>query len=217
MGSHCFYRLIILLLAALISCIVGCTAEPPRQPVPTINSFNAMPAEINPGQWTTIEWSTSGAKKITISPEINNVGSSGSLSLSPNETTTYVLTATNEAGSTTASAVVKVMPVDIGKPDLLITDIFCEGCILHYKIKNQGNAIAMPSRSQLIVAVPTSKVIDWVDYLDAGEEVNTTFPSLVMGGDQHCWCAGTFKICADIDNEVEESNEDNNCLTQVAH
>jgi len=216
MNRNYLCPLVILLLAVLIVSTVGC-AKPPEQPVPTINYFSATPTEINPGQWTTLEWNTSGAENIIINPEIDDVGPNGSLKLSPGATTTYVLIASNEAGSTTASAVVKVIPVDTGKPDLIITDIFCEVCILHYKIKNQGNAVARPSRSQLMVNYPSSKVIDWVDYLDAGEEINTTFPSLVMGGDQHCWCAGIFKICADIDNEVEESNEDNNCLTQVAH
>ncbi|MCJ7516318.1 MAG: hypothetical protein MUO89_10250 [Dehalococcoidia bacterium] len=210
MGKHCFYRLIILLLAALISCIIGCTAEPPKQLVPTINSFSATPAEINPGQWTTLEWSTSGAETITIKPEIKGVGWNGSLKLSPGETTTYVLTASNEAGSITSSVVVTVIPVDTGKPDLIITDEFCDGCILHYKIKNQGNAVAVPSRSQLMVSYPSSKVIDWVDYLDPGEEINASFSNFVTELGGHCYCRGG-KICADVNNEVEESNEDNNC------
>jgi subtilase family serine protease len=216
--NKCYFNpLVSLLLAVLIVFAIGCTAKLPQQPKPMINSFSVTPAEINPGQWTTIEWSTSGAKNATINPEINNVGTNGSLKLSPDQTTMYVLTATNEVGSTKATAIVTVIPANIGKPDLIITDMFCVVCILHYKIKNQGNAVARPSRTQLMVPVPSSKVLDWVDYLNPGEEITKSFSSYVQGDLDSCWCGGIYEICADADNEVEESNEDNNCLIQEAH
>ncbi|MBN2463740.1 MAG: hypothetical protein JXB43_09115 [Dehalococcoidia bacterium] len=223
------YILTILLLGALIIWASGCATKPPEQSMPAIYSFTAIPAEINPDQWTTLEWNTSGTTSATIQPEVGSVGPSGSLKLSPDQTTTYELIATNEAGSTTASVTVTVIPVVTGKPDLVITDIFgYDGQTLYYRIKNQGNADAKPSKTHFYVWGTTDynykrpRAVDWVDSLTAGEEIATTFPNLDLTYDRggfrvrvpaaDPYDVEIFKICADVDNEVDESNEDNNCL-----
>jgi formylglycine-generating enzyme required for sulfatase activity len=66
---------------------------------PEINFFRASPRELSEGEETTLTWSVSGATKVTIEPEIGNVKSEGEEVLSPDKTTTYTLTATNEVGS----------------------------------------------------------------------------------------------------------------------
>lgn len=216
MSRHYLYLVIILLLEVLILSTVGCATQPPEQPVPTIYSFTASPTEINPDQWITLEWNTSGATSVTIQPEIGSVGPGGSLKLSPAQTTTYELTATNEAGSATASVMVTVIPAVTGKPDLVITDIFgYDRVTLYYKIKNQGNADVGPSKTHLYVPgyagfTDRYRAVDWVDSLAAGEEMTTTFPNLDFSYDIYIY--RMFKICADVDNAVDESNEDNNCL-----
>jgi subtilase family serine protease len=218
MNRHYLYAPIILLLEVVILSTAGCVTKPPEQAVPTIYSFSASPTEINPGQWTTLEWSTSGTTSATIQPEITDVGPSGSLKLSPDKTTTYKLSATNEAGNTTASVTVTVIPVSTGKPDLVVTDIFCVACELYYKIKNQGNADAKPSKSHLYTygyaSYKRPRAVDWVDSLAAGQEITTTFPNLdLQQFSAWCRCGDIFTICVDIDNAVDESNEDNNCMT----
>jgi hypothetical protein len=216
MNKRCLYSLVMLLLGLLTISVVGCAAAP--EPRPTVLSFSATPMEISYGDSTTLEWSTSGAKSVTIQPDIGNAGPSGSLKLSPAGTTTYDLTASNDVGNTIASVTVTVVPANVGQPDLVVTDIFCEGCELYYKIKNQGNAVAKPSKSHLYrsgyTTYQTPRAIDWVDYLDPGEEITTTFPNLDLMYYGWCQCYGVYTICVDVDKQVEESNEDNNCVTK---
>ncbi|MDE3197910.1 MAG: hypothetical protein KGN84_16295 [Acidobacteriota bacterium] len=74
--------------------------------VPTISSFTATPAYVVSGGSTTLAWSVSNATSL----QIGGIGSvtGTSLSLTPSKTTTYILTATNLAGSSTAQATVTV-------------------------------------------------------------------------------------------------------------
>jgi hypothetical protein len=77
--------------------------------LPTISSFTASPTGISLGDASTLSWTTSGATTLSISPGgITESAASGSTLVSPEATATYVLTATNAAGSVTASATVTV-------------------------------------------------------------------------------------------------------------
>ncbi|MDD5313488.1 MAG: FHA domain-containing protein, partial [Dehalococcoidia bacterium] len=87
--------------------------RPVVQPVyaPVISSFTASPSYIQPGYSTTLTWSVNNASTVSISPTIGTVASSGSYTLTPGSTTTYVLSAGNGAGTVTASTTVTVAPV----------------------------------------------------------------------------------------------------------
>jgi hypothetical protein len=79
-------------------------AVKPRIP-PTINIGQDT---IKRGQSTSLSWNAPGAIGVTIS-NVGNVGASGTMSVSPNETATYTLTATYIDGtSQSASATVNV-------------------------------------------------------------------------------------------------------------
>ena len=78
---------------------------------PSINSFTAIPTAIASGQSTNLTWTLSGSEPITLS--INkNVGIVNGISqtVSPIQTTTYTLTASNSAGSDSAQITVSVTP-----------------------------------------------------------------------------------------------------------
>jgi hypothetical protein len=79
----------------------------PESP-PSIVSFNADPDVIAEGESSNLTWNVSEATEITIYPGIGSVSLTGSQRIFPKETTTYTLTATNGAGSVTASKVVYV-------------------------------------------------------------------------------------------------------------
>jgi hypothetical protein len=76
-----------------------------------VNAFSVDPSMIDVGQSATLQWNVTGATIVKIDPDIGDVASSGSETVSPTETTTYVLTANNDANSTTATAVLTVNPV----------------------------------------------------------------------------------------------------------
>jgi len=103
--------------------IVTVTANTPGKP--TINSFGANPTSIASGSSSTLGWTTSGATSIAITPgAFTSTLANGSTSVSPTATTTYMLTAINAAGSTTATA--KVTVAVAGGP-LAITTTSCPG------------------------------------------------------------------------------------------
>jgi hypothetical protein len=75
---------------------------------PQVLFCTAQPLTIAPGQSTTLEWTTSGATSVTITPGVGPVANSGSVSVTPTQSTNYVVTATNSAGSATCSIGVTV-------------------------------------------------------------------------------------------------------------
>ena len=77
-------------------------AEPIPEPV--ILSFGAEPGTINLGGTSTLSWEVTGAAAVSIDQGIGNVALSGTRDVSPGETTTYTLIATNEGGSVNATA-----------------------------------------------------------------------------------------------------------------
>lgn len=78
-------------------------------PTPTIGFFTATPDTIKQGEFTTLSWSTQNAETVTIS-NLGQVAGTGTVILTPEQTVTYVLTATNGAGSATAEVSVTVGP-----------------------------------------------------------------------------------------------------------
>ncbi len=76
--------------------------------VPVIKSFQAGSGKILSGENAALSWSVSGATSVKITPEVGNVQSDGSALVNPAQTTIYILTATNEAGNSKATAIVSV-------------------------------------------------------------------------------------------------------------
>jgi len=78
--------------------------------IPVINSFTADPTSVilnvESSDSFTLSWSVSGATAVTIDQGIGSVGPTGTRTLSPTSLglTTYTLEASNEAGSSTATA-----------------------------------------------------------------------------------------------------------------
>ncbi len=76
-----------------------------------INNFTAMPATVSAGQVTTLNWATSNATSLSISPvipiaeETGPLPLSGSAPVTPTQTTTYTITATGANNSTTIATV----------------------------------------------------------------------------------------------------------------
>jgi hypothetical protein len=76
--------------------------------VPKINSFTTSAGAITKGGSTTLRWSIDGATSVSISPQPGQVQGT-SVTVYPSTTTTYKLTARNQAGAATASVSVSVL------------------------------------------------------------------------------------------------------------
>jgi autotransporter-associated beta strand protein len=99
------------------SVTVTVAAPPGRSVLPTIFHFGATPPAVSAGAAVTLSWSTYGATRLVVSPEIGDVlrvsGTvngvlNGKITVAPNTTTTYVLAATNDQGTATATATVTI-------------------------------------------------------------------------------------------------------------
>jgi hypothetical protein len=86
------------------------TAAPSPTPValPVINSFIASPSSISLGSSVTLSWNVTNAASVIIDNGVGSAGSSGSTIVLPAATTTFTLTASNAAGSNTATTMVLV-------------------------------------------------------------------------------------------------------------
>ncbi|MDZ7704482.1 MAG: PKD domain-containing protein [Trueperaceae bacterium] len=83
-----------------------------------ITDFSALPSNITAGDSATLSWTASEYDSLSITPDIGNVtsDSDSSVLVSPTETTTYTLTATNAAGSVTAQTTVTVTTAGADAP-----------------------------------------------------------------------------------------------------
>ncbi len=79
---------------------------------PVISSFTADPATVVAGNSATLSWQTTGAaiNAVSIDQGIGPVPASGTLTVSPTQTTTYTLLAANSAGSVMSTVTVTVTP-----------------------------------------------------------------------------------------------------------
>ncbi len=76
---------------------------------PAIGSFTSAQPNINVGQSTTLTWSISGAVSVSIDNSIGDVSALSSKLVTPAQTTTYTISATNAAGTSTATTTVSVL------------------------------------------------------------------------------------------------------------
>ena len=99
-------QLVALSLAACSGGSSGSGTPPP--PTPTINSFTVAPSFVTTGQSATLTWSVASATSLSISGIGTVTGTS--VKVTPSADTDYVLTATNQYGSTTAKSSLAVFP-----------------------------------------------------------------------------------------------------------
>jgi len=92
-----FYVIFVIILFVFLS---GCGEVVPAKPV--ISIFTADSTTINEGESVSLSWVVLDASTVVINQGIGDVALTGSTSVSPDITTTYVLTATNNHGSTTS-------------------------------------------------------------------------------------------------------------------
>jgi len=174
--------------------------------LPVIICFDATPGSIVEGESSTLSWDVSGAATASLDQGIGSVALSGTRTVSPGTTTVYTLTATNEAGSTTATA--QVMVSAAAKPDLVITSVkkyeTVEGYIVSYTVRNQGTAPAGATTTKLY-ANGEYKDQDSVGSLAPGASAEGLFT-----GWPYTPATPNIKVVADTGDVVHESNEDNN-------
>ncbi len=101
-----------------VEIVVEAATPPPRREPPQIHRFEAAPARVEAGQGAELRWETSGADEVRIADH-GPVKPSGGLKVSPRQTTTYTLVATNGGGSTRKEAVVEIAAAPPSPPEIV--------------------------------------------------------------------------------------------------
>lgn len=94
-------------LSQTVTVTVDPLPEPEPQDPPIIANFFATPSAIVLGQTSTLTWDARNADDVTISG-LGSVSPQGSTTVTPDQTTTYTITARNNVGEVTATATVTV-------------------------------------------------------------------------------------------------------------
>ncbi len=111
---------------------VTVAAPPGRQMLPTIFQFGASPLAIGSGGQSMLTWLVYGATNLSIYPNVGNIMNqsamvngdfSGSITVSPASTVTYVLAASNSNGTATATATVTMGAQTVTYEDLQGADL----------------------------------------------------------------------------------------------
>src|SRR4029077_16710021 len=84
------------------------SAAAPAPPAPPVCKLTAEPAAIDQGKSVTLSWSSENATDVSIDPGLGKQLTEGSVTASPENSTTFVLTATGPSGSATCTARVTV-------------------------------------------------------------------------------------------------------------
>ncbi len=85
------------------------------QPQVRIISFTAIPATIQTGESSTLQWVTENADTVTL-VGVGTVAANGSAPITPKDTTTYTLMAKNKYGDVSATTIIKVTVVPVVPP-----------------------------------------------------------------------------------------------------
>ncbi len=104
----------------------GTWGASPACSVPQIDSFSSSTQTIAPGETVTLNWTISNADSAAIDQGIGSVdAASGSIDVTPNQTTTYTLSATNACGTVQATVTVTIEQTNVLTPgvyQLLLSD-----------------------------------------------------------------------------------------------
>jgi len=142
--------LLVFLCFMLFLSIPACKKKLPTQPdiptkiLPTIEYFTATPESIEFGSEdvVTLSWSVTNATNVTIDQGVGTVSAKATTEVSPEETITYTLTATNSDGQKSKSCMVEVTAraiFELTSYSYGYTSYDC--CEITGTVKNVGNAI----------------------------------------------------------------------------
>jgi peptidoglycan-associated lipoprotein len=115
-------------------------AAAPAAPAPTI-TLHATPATLDRGQTATLQWEARNATNVQIQPALGTVTNTGTRSVNPTSSVTYIATATGPGGSVSDSARVTVRvpaaPVAATDnrrptPNVSIADLFKQSILTVY-------------------------------------------------------------------------------------
>ena len=191
-------------------------AIPVSGPPPTV-TLSASPAAIEWGGSSTLTWSSTNAASASITPGIGAVPASGSRTVSPTATTTYLITVVDPEGRTaTASATVTVAPpADLVVDEPSVSDSTLspgQSFELTATVRNQGasrsGATTLHWYRSGDAAISTGDTSVGTDAVSALAAAGTSDESIRLSAPRS---AGTYFYGACVEPAGGESDTGNNC------
>lgn len=118
--------------------------KPPTPPAPEI-SLRADPGSVEKGHPVTLVWTSTNAASLDLEPGGGRVAAAGSTSLSPEDSTTYTLTATGPGGTRSVSARVDVTQPPPAAPPTIV--------LVEPSVANSGQTLEVTNSSLIIRGV----------------------------------------------------------------
>lgn len=168
-------------------------------------TLSASDSSIDDGDETTLEWTTTHADDVSLSDGIGDVDYDGEEEVSPNETTTYSLLATNEHGSVWCTETVYV---DEDEDDNDNDDVSCDAFSASDTRVEEGDRVTLTWRTTGARDVEINHDVGDVDD-DGSERVTidetTTFTLTARDGSDTDTCRVTVRV---EDEDDEDTNAD---------
>lgn len=161
-----------------IAIIPGTLPEPPE-----INSFVTNDGYLTAGQTATLSWDTSGADTLTLSPGIGDVTGQISVTVSPSETTTYTLAASNSDGTTTQEVRVGAGPARPNIIFFLVDDMGWQDTSEPFYYDSNGAPVITPLNERY--RTPAME-----DLADRGIKFTNAYAMPVCTPSRVCWMTG---------------------------
>jgi len=133
-----------IVIIGLIAMFSGCIEIPEESVQISISYFEVEPAIIKPGESVKLLWGVIGAASVSIDNGIGNVNLTGGRTITPTETTTYTLTATNDTEILNATVQIFVKQTVYNQTILIDNDLFQNAQRDKYNITNthiQGDTL----------------------------------------------------------------------------
>jgi serine/threonine protein kinase len=133
-------------------------------PAPLIQTFQGNSLSIAVGKSTSLSWVVTGAKEITIDPGIGKVSATGSQSVTPETSTTYLLHAEGPGGAAHATVTVEVRLAAADRAHQLY-----EAAVVKRRSGRTGEALALLRQSAELGE--SSAMVDLGESYESGEGV----------------------------------------------
>jgi hypothetical protein len=137
------------ILCLLLSCGSG--------PSPSLSvTASASPSEIRSGDSALLTWSSTGADRVEVSGVDGAHSSTGSVVVSPRETTTYLVTAFSASASVSSSVTVTVIEVEVPPPPPDLPEIISEWITVTWTLPDHysdGSVISADNQALIVVQV----------------------------------------------------------------
>lgn len=127
-GKSSLHRFALILTVAALTVVIGACkkkvaavppapAPPAAAPAPPTVKLTATPNFITAGQQSTLHWTSTNATKLDVEPTVGSVQPpDGSTTVSPDQSTTYTITATGPGGNAVDTVRVTVSPKATPQP-----------------------------------------------------------------------------------------------------